>query len=167
VSSAVEPGERASVVVGYHHRHAEGDAQHGRRRPQRFSDEASDDEPVEELIARTGLSLDTAIAHPNYARGGRRDLWRVCRQNYRHPGLAVQLHEQVEHAPSVIGIKIAGGLVGDQKRRPMDERARHGRALQLSSRELPRIVGEPMAEPDAVEQPPRPRLNGCGALAGK
>ena len=58
------------------------------------------------------------------------------------PGLAIELDEQLEHAPAVLRIEVAGRLVGDEKRRAVDERAGDRAALQLAAGELLRVVAQ-------------------------
>ena len=49
-------------------------------------------------------------------------------------------------------VEVAGRLVGEEHRRPGDERAADRHALLLPARELGRAVVSPVAQPDLVEQ---------------
>ena len=70
----------------------------------------------------------------------------------RDAEVAVQLGEQRQHGGAVGRVEVAGRLIGDDQRRPMDERAGDGGALRLAARHLLGIVGEPVADADAVGQ---------------
>ena len=49
-------------------------------------------------------------------------------------------------------VEVAGRLVGEDDQRPLGDRARDRDPLALASGELRRAVGEPVAEPDALER---------------
>ena len=99
--------------------------------------------------------------------GGRGDVGRMRREQHRDPGLGVELAEQLDHAPAVFRIEVAGRFVGDEQRRAVDERAGNRAALQLAARELRRVVREPLGEPDALQQRPRRAAPRRGALAAE
>ncbi len=57
-------------------------------------------------------------------------------------------------APAGVAVEVARRLVGEQKVRLVGERPRQGHALLLATRELARIVLEPMLETDLGEAGP-------------
>ena len=61
--------------------------------------------------------------------------------------------------------RLPGGLVGQQQPRPVDQGAGQGHALLLAARQLARIVGHPMLQPDLGQKCPRRRER--VAVAGK
>src|SRR5580692_1573316 len=64
----------------------------------------------------------------------------------------VELDEQPQQALTEIGIDVAGGLIGEQKLRPRDHRARNRRALLLAAGEDRRQRPHAIAEPDPLQQ---------------
>ena len=73
-------------------------------------------------------------------------------QNHSEPALAVQVAQQFEHALAVGGVEVAGRLVGQQDLGPAGQGTGDGRPLHLAAGELGRQMGEPVPEPDSVEQ---------------
>src|SRR5580704_11204506 len=64
----------------------------------------------------------------------------------------VELDEQPQQALTEIGIDVAGGLVGEQKLRPRDYRARNRRALLLAAGQNRRQRAHAIAETDPLQQ---------------
>src|SRR3984885_1070748 len=64
----------------------------------------------------------------------------------------VELDEQPQQALTEIGIDVAGGLVGEQKLRPRDHRARNRRALLLAAGEDRRQRAHAVSQPDPLQQ---------------
>ena len=64
--------------------------------------------------------------------------------------------EEVHDLDRRLAVERAGGLVGEDQRRLVDERARDGHALLLTARELARQVPAAVGEPDALEDLARP-----------
>src|SRR5207247_1864197 len=61
--------------------------------------------------------------------------------------LVEPLHER-QHVVGALAIEVAGGLVGDDDLRIVDDRARDRHALLLAARQLARIVVHPILEVD-------------------
>ena len=81
--------------------------------------------------------------------------------------LADEPVEEIQDDRRRVGVEGAGGLVGEDQRRVVDQRSRDGDPLLLASGEpvgeAPRAVGEP----DALEQGARPRAAGRVVTAGE
>ena len=81
---------------------------------------------------------------------------RVVRdEDDREAVLEVELAEEIENLLARLRVEVAGRLIGDQKRAPVDQRAGDRDALLLAARELCRLVIEPVAQPDPLEERPR------------
>src|SRR6185503_13733713 len=65
---------------------------------------------------------------------------------------AVEAQDQLDDLLAGGGVEIAGGLVGEEHRRPARHRARDGHALLLATRELDRIVLRAIGEPYLVQE---------------
>ena len=74
----------------------------------------------------------------------------------------VQAAEQLEHLVAALGVERAGGLVGEQQRGLVGERARDREPLPLTARQHAGRVLRLVGEAEQVEQVARARL---GALA--
>ena len=77
----------------------------------------------------------------------------------------VELLEQREDLVGALAIEVAGGLVGDDDGRVVDDGARDGDALLLPARELPRVVAHAVLEADDAERRLR-RASAARSLAG-
>ena len=64
--------------------------------------------------------------------------------------------DQAVDEPRVLGVELAGGLVGQQEPRPVRERGAEGDPLLLAAGERARACVEPVAEPDPLEERRRP-----------
>ena len=73
-------------------------------------------------------------------------------QQQRHAPRRTGGEDQVDHGPAGVAVEIAGGLVGQQQPWPVDQGAGQGHALLLATRQLARIVGHALPEPDLGEQ---------------
>jgi hypothetical protein len=99
---------------------------------------------------------DQPIAHPDNAIGRCRDA-RVMRHEHNgEPIFDVDLAEEVQNLASCPGVKIAGRLVGDQKRASVDKCPRDRDTLLLTAGKLRWLVIEPIAQPDSLEKRARP-----------
>ena len=78
-------------------------------------------------------------------------------EEQRRAVLALEREQQIDDLRSGLLVEIAGRLVGEDDPGARRERARDGDALLLAARKLARIVGQPVAEPDALEM----RLRHC------
>ena len=76
------------------------------------------------------------------------------------PGF-VELDEQAQQPLRQVRIDVAGRLVGEQKLRPRDHRARDRRTLLFSAGEHRRQRRHAIAEPDPVARAPRPHRDSC------
>ena len=65
---------------------------------------------------------------------------------------AIQLHEQIGEPRGVHAVERAGGFVGEQQFRLIDERPRHRRALPFPTRKLRGPMRKPVRKPDRREQ---------------
>src|SRR5688500_6236068 len=98
-----------------------------------------------------GLSiLEFSIAHLQHAMRRRRHFGGVRRQQDGHAQLGVECGEQRQHDGAVFRIEIAGGFVGDDQRRLMDQRAGNGGALHLAAGYLLREMMQPVGDADAI-----------------
>src|SRR5262245_16322128 len=64
----------------------------------------------------------------------------------------MQIDEKPADRLSGLAIQVAGGLVGKQQSRMMDERPRHSHALPLTARKLSRQVFQSVGKPDPFEE---------------
>jgi acyl-CoA thioesterase-1 len=102
-------------------------------------------------VAHVGV-LDPPVAHPDHALGVLGDAGVVRHQDDGDPLLLVELLEHLQHLLARARVEVAGGLVGEQQARLVDERAGDRDALLLAAGELRRVVVEPLAEPHALQQ---------------
>ena len=91
-----------------------------------------------EVLERVGLGHRLAH-HPAQLSGGERQRVAIARALVARPA-----------------VEVPGGLVGEHDRGPRHERAGDRGALALAARELRRMVVEPVAEADALEDLARP-----------
>ena len=66
--------------------------------------------------------------------------------------LVPQFEEELMQFAGVVGVEVAGGLVGEDDLGFVDEGAGHGHPLLLAPRQLGRLVGDPLLEMQEVEQ---------------
>ena len=81
-----------------------------------------------------------------------RQIHRVRHDDQRHAFFAVQLHEQLAERSGGGVIERAGGFVGEQELRLVDERADDGHALAFAAAELAGPMVQAFAQADAFEQ---------------
>src|SRR6185503_3130857 len=112
-----------------------------------------------DLLARDREVGEPAVRQLDAAVGQQADAGRVRHRDHGVT-LRVQLFEQRQHLALVRLVEVAGGLVGEQQPRLVDERARHAHALLLAARELGRPVLRAVTQADAIER--RARLVGVG-----
>src|SRR5581483_11004986 len=79
---------------------------------------------------------DLAIAHMDDCIAVAGSLGIVRNHQHRLPKVLVGLPQHAQHNIGVLGIKIAGWLIGQHDRRLINERARQRYSLLLSSRKL-------------------------------
>src|SRR5689334_13203328 len=79
------------------------------------------------------VAFDQAVAHADDAPRVFSRLGRMGSKNNGDAGLAVQLGEQSHDLVAVLGIKVAGRLVGEHELRPRDNGAGDGTPLQLAA----------------------------------
>ena len=101
-----------------------------------------------------------AVAHHHPPPRVRRDVGLVRDHDHGVAG-ARELVEQRHDLLRRGRVEVAGGLVGEQDRRTVDQRARDGDALALPARELVGMVAHAVLEADALE-----RLGGAPAALG-
>ncbi len=91
------------------------------------------------MTAGAFVVFDFAVAQPNHAVGVQRDVRLVGDEN---DGVAflVQVGEERHDFVAGGGIEISGGLIGEQDRRMIHERARNGHALPLAAGKLVGLV---------------------------
>ena len=82
----------------------------------------------------------------------------VRHQHQRGAGVAIQPEEHLDDRPAGLRIEIAGGLVGEENLRPVDEGPGERDALLLAAGKLERVMLEPVAQAD-----PREQLGGLAA----
>ena len=89
---------------------------------------------------------DAAVVQVHAAVGEARH-HRIVRDHHDGAALLVELAQQAQHDLFVLRVEIAGGLVGEDDARIVDERARDAHALLLASgkmrRQMLRAVGQP------------------------
>ena len=95
---------------------------------------------------------EPAVAHVEHASGPACHFGRVRGQQDGDPQLAIELGHQRQHPRAVVGIEVAGGLVGDEQGRLVHERARDGRALHLAAGHFLWVVPQAMGDADALGQ---------------
>ncbi len=79
-------------------------------------------------------------------------------QNQGGAGFAVEFEHQFHHPLAGCEIKAAGGFVGEQDGRTNDKGTGQCHPLLLATGQDPRVVAEPLAEADPIQQ-----LGGCVA----
>ena len=89
------------------------------------------------VVARVVLVADeAALVELQHAAAHAVDHRRVVRGDQHGRAGAVDAVEQLHDPDRRLGVEVAGRLVGQQQRRVVDERARHGDALLLATAEL-------------------------------
>src|SRR5215510_12929287 len=73
-------------------------------------------------------------------------------QNKGGAFLSIQLHQQLQHVPSILGIKIPRRLIGQQYSRLHHERARKRDTLLLATRKLHGIMISTFDQSDVLQQ---------------
>ena len=115
--------------------------------------------------ARRGPALDRqrfdpAGRHADDAIGVGDQVEVVRHHDDSQPVVAVQVAEQLDDLAAGVGVEVAGRLVGEQDARPVDQGPGDGGPLHLAAGQLARLVLEPVAQADALEQ-----LGGRGGAA--
>src|SRR5437762_5476543 len=95
-----------------------------------------------------GVVQHDAVAERDDARAVLGDVGLVRHQHDRDAALYVQLLKNAHDLDAGLRIEVAGRLVGEQQRRAVHRRAGDGDALLLTTRELVRVMTEPIAETD-------------------
>ena len=90
--------------------------------------------------AQRDLLLDAAVADDEHAVRVRRGACVVGHEDDGLAALVARAPEGVEQLAAVRVVEVAGGLVGEEDRRPRHERASHGDALLLAGGQLVRAV---------------------------
>ena len=98
---------------------------------------------------------DPAVEDPDLTVRCPGDRLAVGDDHDRRPGRLSSL-EQVEDLGTGDAVEAAGRLVGEDDRRPPDDRPGDRDTLPLTARELARPMGQAMAEPDAARAPRSP-----------
>jgi hypothetical protein len=116
-------------------------------------------DPWESDFAKTGplrsvgiRSTNAAVAHVNGAVAVIRRGLGVVRDH--EDGLAqplVQVAQNLEHGFGVLGVEVAGGLVGQQNGRVVDDGARDGHALLLAAGERVGLVIQPAGDAEQAQ----------------
>ena len=118
------------------------------RRPPRSSGScASSSAAVRRLVTARSV-FTSAVAERHDARAVLGDVGFVRDQHDGDAALDVQALEQAHHLDAGPRVEVAGGLVGEQDRRVVDQRARNRHALLLAARQLVGMMAEPIAEAD-------------------
>ncbi len=81
---------------------------------------------------------------------------RLVGDEHDRAALGGELAEQREHRGARLDVEVAGRLVGQQQRRVVDQRAGDREALLLAAGELVRERAGDVAQPEPVDQRPRP-----------
>ena len=102
--------------------------------------------------ARPLVALHPAVAQMDLpaGEGGHRRI--VGDQHQGGPLAGAQLGQQLQDAAAGGAVEVAGGLVGEQDRRPGGEGAGEGDPLLLAARELARVVVAAVGEADGGQQ---------------
>ena len=108
---------------------------------------------------------DDAVGETDHALGIGRDVGVMSHQHHRH-ALAVQFDEQLHHLLGGGGVERAGGLVGQEQERLVDDGARDRDALLLSARELVGQVIHAIGQPHPLERAHRLLAAQPAPLAG-
>src|SRR6266571_4561621 len=112
------------------------------------------------------IAADKTVAECDDARRVLGNVGLVRHEHDADAALDVQLLKDAHHLDAGARIEVAGRLVGKEKRRVVDERARDSDPLLLPARELIRMMVDAIAEADGLQRLRRalaPR--GCGRLA--
>ena len=100
--------------------------------------------------------MDPAVVQCQDSRADRGGGGIVGHQHHSSPGAPPHLAQAIEDPAAGRAIEIPRRLVGEQQRRVGHESARDRDPLHLAARELLRIVGAPLGDPDALEEPVDP-----------
>ena len=106
-----------------------------------------------------GVGVEPAVLEPEHAVGDRRRLGLVGDD---HDGPPVETAQQREHGGAVLGVEVAGRLVGQHQLGIVDERSRDREPLLLAAGELVRKVVGHRGQPELVDQLPGPALAAPG-----
>ena len=157
------------VLVGASARREIGDDQHQQDKPA----DSAIDRPVESCARASDASsplrlhsFKPALVQPHDAVHLGREPLVVGRDQRRAALAAHQVEELGEDGVGGMLVEVAGGLVGEDQRRLVGERAGDRDALLLAARELRRPMVEPLGKAERAEQLParaRVRRLGLGA----
>ena len=103
--------------------------------------------------ARASLLDHATVADVDQAVGDRRRRLVVADHERGRPLLACELGDQPVDDRCVLGVQLAGGLVCQQQPGAVGQCGAQGDALLLTARQRPWAGIDPVAEPDALEQP--------------
>jgi hypothetical protein len=92
------------------------------------------------------IRANDTVTKSDDARCVLRDVGLVCHQHDGDAVLRVETLKDAEHLDAGSRIQVAGRLVREQDARRVDESTRDGDALLLASRELIRMMPEPLAQ---------------------
>ena len=97
-----------------------------------------------------GVKVQAAVSEFDAAIGLPRDVW-VVRDHQNRVACMVQLAKNFQDDLFIGFVEIAGGLVGQNNFRLIDQRAGDGHALLLAAGELRRQMRHAFAHPDAAQ----------------
>ena len=97
------------------------------------------------------VSFDEPIGNADHAVGIRGHLGIVRHQDDRDP-FGIEGLEHLQDFDTGVRIQVAGGLVGQEQRRTVHQRPRNSHPLLLSAGHLRRLVVQPVAQPDPVQE---------------
>src|SRR5690606_10407462 len=103
-------------------------------------------EPLQRLLVD-----DPPVEHVDLAIGVIR-IARIVRDHADRRAVGVKLREERHHRLAVLRVEVTGRLVGEQDRRPADERAGDRDALLLAAGKLRRVVPQAMRHAHALER---------------
>src|SRR2546425_7634710 len=107
------------------------------------------------------VAPEPAVAEGEAATGVGGDVELVGDEHDGQPA-AVEALQERQHFHARARVEVAGGLVGQDDGRIVDERPRDGHALLLAARELARMMGLAIGEPHRLQARP----GAAAALAG-
>ena len=100
---------------------------------------------------RVGITADNAVGQVHNTGGVFLSQLRVVR-NHDDQTVVRNLGKQIHNLDARFRIQRAGGLVGQQDLRVVDERTRNGHALHLTARQLARLLVYVVAQAHALER---------------
>jgi hypothetical protein len=95
--------------------------------------------------------FNLAIDKPDHAVGAGDDVEIVRHHDDSQPAVAVQVAEEAEDFQAGGRVQIAGGFIGEQNARLVDESAGDGGALHLTAGELSRHVPQAVTQADPFQ----------------